>query len=433
MRTTRTYPIRNHNLPPDKEAIEKLRLIVADLPPGYTYETPPEQSIEYCIEKGERDFQSRRIDRNIFHASKPRLDVYPPSFATRAFTERDWRTEAMIAIYRQPPPSPLKQTWRFLVGVKVDSAELIQQQGLVTYRTRLLKRLIHVPPCYENVKRKLNKWVLDAPIEERMMRRLARTVIKNGCKTLNPNLFLEEEFRAMAFKRVPKPSHPSYYTLLSSLPDCLSDLTWVKTLNVSGNKIKKLPPLPPHLTTLEASENRKIDLGVLPESLEVLSVRDTFLGTLPLLPDGLRYLEATRCALKYLPSLPSRLNTLILEDNDLHALPELLPAKLAKLEVRRNKKLTALPELPYSLVYIDFQFCNIKKLPLTFKTDKMWAHLGRRVDLQLDEESDARFMLAARDPAIPKGVSEDVGDSDAPGAQRWAGGFIHIKRTLRQP
>ena len=182
-------------------------------------------------------------------------------------------------------------------------------------------------------------------------------------------------------------------------------MTWVKTLNVSGNKIKMLPALPPHLTTLEASRNVGIDLGPLPESLEILSVEATELRELPVLPPNLIYLQATRCRLKFLSTLPNSLNTLILNHNDLRALPEILPMELAKLHIASNPRLTVLPELPYKLMWLNIGNCSIKKLPMSFKTDKMWVHLTGCASL--DEDSKSRIRSAPVDTRLTLKIGPD--------------------------
>ena len=428
-----SIPPKSHVHASDKSRNEKDDLCADDplshLPPGYTYPTLHEHSIERYVQDRTGLLNYRKLEAMAILYSDLDLEVYPVTFATRPFTSSIISSEAMLAIYRSPPPSPLKQTSRFKVGKKA-SPELIQQQGLIEYKTGILRRLIHVPACYENVKKTLKEWVAAAPEPERFTREQACIVIKNVCKTLDPSLFLDEEFKDRVMARLPKDIDGNPKAWLTSLPDCLSELTWVKTLSVSGHNIKKLPPLPPYLSALEASYNEEIKIGVLPETLELLSVRHAKVGKLPRLPDGLRYLDATFCRLTELPKLPSQLNTLILEENDLRALPEVLPTRLAKLDIRRNRNLTKLSELPYTLVYLNMRRTPIEKLPMTFKTDKMWTFVGSTRGM--DYDSYFRMSKAPKDPWVPIPISEDQGMNNLPGQFNRAGGFIHTYKTIRK-
>lgn len=138
---------------------------------------------------------------------------------------------------------------------------------------------------------------------------------------------------------------------LAELPDVLPDsLVWIEAM---GNKLEKLPKLPPNLRSLYLEQNEIIEL--------------------PELPKSLKKFYCTNNKLTFLPELPSGLEEFSCADNKITKLPDLMHTSLKSLFCENNK-LTSLPELPDTLYILEFSRNKIWELPLTFKSynkDKM--------------------------------------------------------------
>lgn len=59
---------------------------------------------------------------------------------------------------------------------------------------------------------------------------------------------------------------------LTSLPDCLGELNSLKVLNLSNNRLGKIPPLPRSLTSLDLRDNEAVELPAIPRPLRDLRV-----------------------------------------------------------------------------------------------------------------------------------------------------------------
>lgn len=121
---------------------------------------------------------------------------------------------------------------------------------------------------------------------------------------------------------------------LTSLPECLDQLTGVTKLAIDHNDLQALPPLPPRLKQLDAGANRLASLPDLPANLRNLEVCLNQLTELPPLPPKLQLLDVARNQLTHLPGptdqpvvLPPDLNDMDLRWNPLSACP-LLPDSL---------------------------------------------------------------------------------------------------------
>jgi internalin A len=139
---------------------------------------------------------------------------------------------------------------------------------------------------------------------------------------------------------------------LGELPESVGRLTWLKSLNLSGNKLTVLPESVERLTelvSLDFSDNR---LAVLPESLgrltplQSLNLRSNQLMGLPEGVGQLTELRSLNLSSNKLAELPQRLNRLTqlrelaVSDNDLRELPEWL------------SQLTALKQLYINDIYL---------------------------------------------------------------------------------
>jgi Leucine-rich repeat (LRR) protein len=133
---------------------------------------------------------------------------------------------------------------------------------------------------------------------------------------------------------------------LTSLPNCLSAMTWLNELTINNGRLTALPELPQTLTDLDVHTNE--------------------LAALPKLPQTLTRLDADFNRLTALPTLPQTLKGLYVSCNQLTALPE-LPPTLMDLYVRCNQ-LTALPELPQTLTDLSADYNQLAALPTLFQT-----------------------------------------------------------------
>ena len=59
---------------------------------------------------------------------------------------------------------------------------------------------------------------------------------------------------------------------LTSLPDCLHELTFLAELNLSHNRLRSIPELPKSLTSLDVRFNDDVELPAIPRTLHELKV-----------------------------------------------------------------------------------------------------------------------------------------------------------------
>ena len=143
-----------------------------------------------------------------------------------------------------------------------------------------------------------------------------------------------------------------YNPEVHTLPDCLYELTSLKSLMLNVERVAVLPELPPGLRELTVWGNRESDelqsLPELPQGLHSLHISDCCLPDLQALPPKLRHINAHRNNFTTLPPLPSTLDTLHVHSNLLTALPD-LPPGLKHLNACCNQ-LRQLPVLPDGLM-----------------------------------------------------------------------------------
>lgn len=102
-----------------------------------------------------------------------------------------------------------------------------------------------------------------------------------------------------------------------------TDVRWddLTELELSGNPLEHMPPLPPRLVILDVQTCRLRELPPLPETLRVLRCNNNQLETLPPLPDRLRLLNVDFNRLTVLQELPGMLLSLHCAGNLLGSLP----------------------------------------------------------------------------------------------------------------
>jgi Leucine-rich repeat (LRR) protein len=135
----------------------------------------------------------------------------------------------------------------------------------------------------------------------------------------------------------------------------ISYLQWIPTrceeLLFQENNLEGLPDLSNHVRTLNVSRNRLTRLpSLLPQHLKFLDVSENpALTALPELPEGLEVLRASNCGLTHLPKLPTTLKYLYVHNNYLTELPE-LPKGLDVLSIFNNciQDLSKLPSAIHS-------------------------------------------------------------------------------------
>jgi Leucine-rich repeat (LRR) protein len=196
-------------------------------------------------------------------------------------------------------------------------------------------------------------------------------------------LSLREAFDIL-FDRVP-PNTVSLYIAeigLESLPS-MKNLANLKILDVSGNKLTRLPQLPEGLLDLTCQSNRLWSLkntpstvtsiaaqkneictlyGVSPKT-EYLYLQNNHLERIDSFPPNLKKCHVSNNRLEHLPPLPATVLELCCHNNDLAELPFPLPPSLHTLSCFNNPRLTCLPSLPSGLQKLDVENCNISRIP----------------------------------------------------------------------
>ena len=226
----------------------------------------------------------------------------------------------------------------------------------------------------------LDAWVQASPPEERHNRPRVRHLIQEAYWEQATSLDLSSS--GMILQK------------LTSLPDCLAQLTSVTHLKVSFNELGALPALPPALTILDVRVNVLLELPHLPQTLTTLEGQDNGLTRLPDLPPALTHLMVHDNQLIELPALPPSLVYVGVVNNQLTALPK-LPDTLSELAVAENR-LQVLPELPSNLTRLVADRATIRAT-------------------QADLEEQRAMLIAAGNPHLTPAVAHT--DVSAPAEQ----------------
>ena len=139
------------------------------------------------------------------------------------------------------------------------------------------------------------------------------------------------------------------------------DTVWYKRalqtnlLDVRGQRLTSLPPLPQNITEIICSGNQLRCLPVLPPHLVRLVCSNNLLQELPEMPTSLQVLDCSKNFIEYLPDLEhTSLASLICSENLLKDLP-ILPNTLRCLSCHTNR-LAYLRPMPASLILLWAQF-----------------------------------------------------------------------------
>jgi len=126
-------------------------------------------------------------------------------------------------------------------------------------------------------------------------------------------------------------------------------------LDVRGQQVTSLPPLPQNITEIICSGNQLRCLPVLPPHLLRLVCSNNLLQELPEMPTSLQILDCSKNFIEYLPDLENTsLETLVCSENLLKDLP-ILPKTLRRLSCHTNR-LAYLRPMPASLILLWAQF-----------------------------------------------------------------------------
>ncbi|MES2832702.1 MAG: NEL-type E3 ubiquitin ligase domain-containing protein [Pseudomonadota bacterium] len=188
----------------------------------------------------------------------------------------------------------------------------------------------------------LQRWVCSGPTAEQHSRQRASALLLEAAKTEQSNLNLTG-------------------LKLSSLPDVLSSLGSVTSLDLVGNRLTTLPNLPPYLQKLSATGNRLTSLPELPETLNSLACDFNRLSALPDLPGSLDSLYVVGNRLLTLPRLPQALAAMDVSHNQLEHLPT-IPNSIKTLSVRNNR-LTRVPQLEGQIDVLELGYNRLQRLP----------------------------------------------------------------------
>jgi hypothetical protein len=129
---------------------------------------------------------------------------------------------------------------------------------------------------------------------------------------------------------------------LTSLPDCLSQITSLTSLLISDNNLAVIPNLPENLTFLDASCNEITTLTNFPDSLKDVSLHTNSLTRLPRLHEGLVSLMV--------------FNNELIELNG-------IPSSIRELDASWNR-LQRVPPINYPIEFVDFSHNPVTQVPL---------------------------------------------------------------------
>jgi hypothetical protein len=126
-------------------------------------------------------------------------------------------------------------------------------------------------------------------------------------------------------------------------------------LDVRGQQLTSLPPLPQNVTEIICAGNRLRHLPELPSHLVRLVCSNNLLQELPTMPKSLQVLDCSKNFLEFLPDIQNTmLTTLICSENLLKDLP-ILPTTLRRLSCHTNH-IAHLRPMPDSLMILWAQF-----------------------------------------------------------------------------
>lgn len=139
----------------------------------------------------------------------------------------------------------------------------------------------------------------------------------------------------------------------------------LKILRARNNKFTKIELLPVNLTLLDLRNNKIFEITRFPPALTYLNIRANRMSKLATLPKTLTILKAQHNLLSTLPCLPPRLIKIYVSNNRLNALPR-IPGKIKFLDVAHNF-LTELPPIPGSMIGLDASFNQLTEQPVITK------------------------------------------------------------------
>ena len=214
--------------------------------------------------------------------------------------------------------------------------------------------------------RTISTWQLTAPHGERRIRAVAGDAIIAAYTNRSSELRLD-------------------LGPLTTLPDCLYQLTALQELSVVDNYLKKLPELPGDLKILEVGGNDLQRLPHLPASLHTLKADFNNISELPqVMPPNLTLLSVHHNCLRTLPPLPDSLQRIDISANQLQLLPDALPQQLVVLQARFNV-IRSLPVLPEHLQHLDVACNLLQMLPAYLPATLTDLNLYRNTVTQLPE------------------------------------------------
>jgi hypothetical protein len=166
------------------------------------------------------------------------------------------------------------------------------------------------------------------------------------------------------------------------LPDTLVDLT------CHDNLLEELPELPNGLLTLMCINNKLKKIPKLPEKLEILCCQFNEIDELPEFNSKLRKVHCNSNKLKWLPKFNDELVSIICDKNQITTLPK-LNTKLEEISCNSNL-IQHFPTLHSTLQYVHCRKNPIQKLPKTNeKLDDLYFNcrktpIGKKLNKKLD-------------------------------------------------
>jgi hypothetical protein len=157
----------------------------------------------------------------------------------------------------------------------------------------------------------------------------------------------------------------------------------IESLDISTNKLLKLPRFPDSLKGIACSNNLLTTLPTMNESLKCLSCNINKIEFLPYLPASLRELDASDNVIHTVVNLPNSLRCLLLSNNKLSGITCKTLNNLETLDIDNNR-LQQVPLLPKNIINVNLAYNKIEEIDhsdIPYTVDKLNISYNRILEI----------------------------------------------------